>query len=181
MKNKSVAKTVLASVAITSVLGSAQLMAEECVSVEGKILNSAHTPALGSIYAGEAGNIGGVSTVGVVALKGEMPVGRMKCALVGVAVGMGASGLPDFTHTISCDDSVEDAYGIVHSQLTFDTTGYLTGFEGCTASFIEDSLARSESGKGVFDGMTSGGLIVEGTSNVCNGSIDMKFTGEICY
>ncbi len=189
MKSKSIARTVLASVAIGALFGSAQLMAEDCLSVKGKILNSLHDPALGSVYAGEAlGNIGGVSTVGVVALNGENPIGKMKCALVGVATGLSEvpegspfPPLPSFTHTISCDDSVVDVFGVLHSQLTFDTTGYITGFDGCTASFTENSIPQSGSGKGVFDGVTGGGLTIEGTSNVCNGTIDMKFTGEACY
>jgi hypothetical protein len=190
MKSKSIARTVLSFVAIGALFGSAQLMAEGCLSVKGKILNSLHDPALGSVYAGEAiGNIGGVSTVGVAALNGENPIGKMKCALVGVATGLSEvpegslfPALPSFTHTISCDDSVDDAFfGVVHSQLTFDTTGYITGFDGCTASFTENSIPQSESGKGVFDGATSGVLTIDGTSNVCNGSIDMEFTGEVCY
>jgi len=72
-------------------------------------------------------------------------------------------------------------YGIVHSQLAFDTTGYITGFDGCTAYFTENSEPQSGSGKGAFEGAIGGELTIEGTSNVCNGSIDMKFTGEICY
>jgi hypothetical protein len=186
MKRKSVTRTVLASVAIGALFGSAQLMAD-CFSVRGKILNSLHDPALGSIFTG-SDYIGGVSTAGVVALNGEKPIGKLKCALVGAAVGPGESPpgsplppLPDFTHTISCDDSVEEDGGVVHSQLTFDTTGNFTGFDGaCTLFFTENSVPRSGSGKGVFDGTTGGGLTIEGTSDICTKSIDMRFTGEFC-
>ena len=123
MRRKLLARTVLASVAIGTLLGSAQLMAE-CVpvSVKGKILNSSHNPPLGS-----NDNGGGVSTLGVVALNGGNTFGKLKCALVGVEAGPGESPpsspfppLPDFTHTISCDDSIDEGgYGVVHSQLTF--------------------------------------------------------------
>ena len=159
----------------------------DCVSVKGKILNSLHEPALGSIFTG-AEYIGGISTAGVVSLNGGKQIGKLKCALLGSAVGPGElpSGsllppLPDFTHTISCDDSVEVDGGIVHSQLTFDTTGHFTGYDGaCTLFFTENSVPRSGSGKGVFDGTTGGGLTIEGTSNICTNSIDMKFTGQAC-
>ena len=184
MKSKSIARTVLASVAIGALLGSAQLMAE-CVSVKGKILNSSHNPPLGSNDYGR-----GVSTVGVVALNGGNTFGKLKCALAGVVAGPGESPpgspfppLPDFTHTISCDDSVVDegGYGVVHSQLTFDTTGYFSGFDNlCTLYFTEKSVPRDGSGKGAFDGATGGSLTIEGSSNICTGSIDMKFTGQVC-
>jgi len=188
MRSKLIARTALASVAIGALFGSAQLMAEDCVSVKGKILNSSHNPALGSVYVEALDtNIGGVSTIGVVALKGGKPIGKLKCALVGVATGAGAGGLPDFTHTISCDDSLDDDSGIVHSQLTFTTTGYITGSDGCTVFFTENSIPVPGSGKGAFDGVEYGRLNIEGTANVCppdvndNNSIDMKFTGEVCY
>ena len=188
MKSKSISRIAVASVATVALFGSAQLMAD-CLSVEGKILNSLHKPALGSIDARELGNIGGISTVGVVNLEVDKPIGELKCALVGVAVGPGKDvasplpPLPDFEHTISCDDQVEEANGTgtVHSQLTFDTRGYFTGFDGpCTLFFTENSEIRAGSGKGVFDGTTGGDLTVEGTSNICTGSIDMEFTGEVC-
>ena len=187
MKSKFVARTVLASVAISALFGTTQSLAN-CLSVKGKILNSLHDPALGSIFTGSE-YIGGVSTAGVVALNGEKPIGKLKCALVGAAVGPGEAppgsplpALPDFTHTISCDDSVEVEGGIVHSQLTFDTSGYFTGYDGaCTLFFTENSVPRTESGKGAFDGANSGFLAVEGTSNICTNSIDMTFTGEVCF
>lgn len=182
MRSKLTARTVLASVAIGALFGSTQLMAEVCIPVKGKILNSSHNPALGGVYVEDLGKtIGGVSTIGVVALNGGNPIGKLKCALVGVATGEGAGGLPDFTHTISCDDNVDDDSGIVHSQLTFLTTGYITGSDGAdTIFFTEESTPVSGSGKGVFDGTTGGVLTIEGTINVVTKSIDMKFTGELC-
>jgi hypothetical protein len=190
MINGSVTRTIVASVAVVGLLGSTQVMAE-CLSVKGQIFNRAqsqpHGDPLGSVYLGpELGFVGGVSTLGVVTLKGEGDIGKLKCALAGAAAGPGTQyselpPLPDFTHTISCDDMIDSALGVVHSQLTFDTTGAFTGFDGqCVLSFTEHSLPRDGSGKGVFDGVTDGALTIEGTLNNCTGSIDMKFTGEVC-
>jgi hypothetical protein len=196
MKSKSVVRTALASVALGALFGSTQLMANcDSVSVMGKILNSSHDPALGSIYDPiDNKYIGGVGTVGVVALNGGNKFGKLKCALVGVEGDSGEPPLspqlpvlPDFTHTISCDDSV-DVFndqiflGIEHSQLTFDTSGYFTGGDGfCTLFFTEHSVPRGDgSGKGIFAGTTGGSLTIEGTLNYCTNSVDMKFTGDIC-
>jgi hypothetical protein len=189
MRSKAIARTVLASVATVTLFGSTHLLAEDCVSVKGTILNTLHDPALGSIYVEQADlNVGGVSTVGVVELKGEKPIGKLKCALVGTAVGPGVQvpgsqlpPLPDFTHTISCDDFVDTVDGSEHSQLTFDTTGFFTGFDGMnTLYFTENSVPRENTGTGVFAGTTGGGLTIEGTSNTITDSIDMTFTGEVC-
>jgi hypothetical protein len=174
MKSMLVARTVLASVAIGALLGSAQLRARQtCQGVNGKILNSSHDPALGN-YGGMG--MGGVSTFGVVALNGGNTHGKLKCALVGVQGDSGESPLspalpvlPDFTHTISCDDRVEG--GVVHSQLTFDTSGYFTGFDGVsTLYFTETSIPRDESGIGACAGTSSSNssLTIEGTLNFLN-------------
>ena len=188
MRNNLFGTTALASVATFALLGPVQVMAD-CLSVKGKILNTLHEPALGSIYLEQLdSNVGGVSTVGVVALNGEGPIGKLKCALVGTAVAEGESvpgsplpALPSFTHTISCDDNIADELGTVHSQLTFDTTGYFTGYDqACTLSFTENSVPVNGSGTGVFSGTTRGGLTIEGTSNVCTKSIDMTFIGQVC-
>ena len=189
MRNTFFARTALASVATFAFLGPLQVMAD-CLSVKGKILNTLQDPALGNTYIQGFGSVGGVSTTGVVALNGEGSIGKLKCALVGVAVGEGEpSGfppplppfLPNFTHTISCDDQVEGYGGTIHSQLTFDTTGKFTGFDGgVILSFIEHSVPRAESGTGVFVGTTGGSLTIEGTSNIVTKSIDMEFTGQVC-
>jgi len=185
MRSKLVTKTVLASFAIGFLFGSTPSIAEvECHHVKGKILNSSHIPALGNY-----GGMGGVSTVGVVALNGGNTYGKMKCALVGVQAGEGETPpgspfgpLPDFTHTISCDDSVDVVgVGTVHSQLTFDTSGYFTGFDGVSnLYFTETSIPRDGSGVGAFAGTSSGSLTIEGTLNFLTGSIDMKLDGDIC-
>ena len=151
--------------------------------VKGKILNSSHNPALGNY-----GGMGGVSTVGVIALNGGSTYGKLKCALVGVQAGEGVTPpgspfgpLPDFTHTISCDDSVDVGTGIVHSQLTFDTSGYFTWFDGVsTLYFTETSVPRDGYGVGAFAGTSNGSLTIEGTLNILTGSIDMNFDGDIC-
>jgi hypothetical protein len=112
----------------------------------------------------------------------------MKCALVGVWAGdgdgldlPGIGKLPKFTHTISCDDAVLSEAGEVHSQLTFDTSGSFTGYDGFTSvSFIEHSEPKAGTGKGVFENTTEGQLDIDGTLNFTTGSIDMSFTGEVC-
>jgi hypothetical protein len=186
MNNSSLSRTVIASITTVALLGSGPLLAE-CIPVKGKILNTLHDPALGSIFVPDVGQLGGVSTLGVVSLHAKKPIGNLKCALVGVAVdpgedpGNGLPPLPSFEHSISCDDKIETPYGIVHSQLLFDTSGQFTGSDGVsTLSFIEHSVPRDGSGTGVFEGATGGQLTVEGTSNVATKSIDMKFSGEVC-
>lgn len=183
MKSKFVTWTVLTSIAMGFLFGSAQSMAEEiCEDVKGKILNSSHNPGLGNY-----GGMGGVTTVGVVAFGGGGTYGKLKCALVGVQAGEGEippgspfPPVPDFTHTISCNDSIDGESGIVHSQLTFDTSGYFTGFDYVsTFDFTETSIPR-DTGIGVFAGITSGSLTIEGTLNFITGSVDMKFDGEFC-
>ena len=49
MRNNLFGTTALASVATFALLGPVQVMAD-CLSVKGKILNTLHEPALGSIY-----------------------------------------------------------------------------------------------------------------------------------
>ena len=189
MKNTLATRKFIATVAAIGLLGSTHAMAE-CLSVKGKILNRAQSQPHGDPLGGmstEYGIVGGVSTLGVVSLKGDGDIGSLKCALAGAWAGPGTQyselpALPDFTHTISCDDNIDSALGVVHSQLTFDTTGAFTGFDGqCVLSFTEHSVPSDGSGKGVFDGVTRGALTIEGTLNNCTGSIDMKFTGEVCY
>lgn len=188
MRSKSIVRTALASVATVALFGSTHLMAEDCSPVKGKIFNSSHTPALGSTELPPYGYVGGASTLGVVALNGGRDLGKMKCALVGVWAGPGeglefpeVGILPNFTHTISCDDAVPSPVGEVHSQLTFDTTGSFTGYdEQVTFSFLEYSEVRAGTGKGAFANTTGGLLEIDGTINVATGSIDMGFTGEFC-
>jgi hypothetical protein len=195
MECKPVARVVLASVAIGALLGSPQLMAE-CFPVKGKILNTLHSPPLGSIKIcdkpmKECFFVGGVSTLGVVSFNGGTKFGQMKCAIVGVVDE--PTILPDawpdlssFYHTLSCDDTVPDSawYDLPgHSQLTFHTTGEGVGdaFTFPTFDFIEHSSPVPGSGFGAFAGATNEGVVtITGTTNLITGSIDMEFTGEIC-
>lgn len=194
MKRKSITGAILASVSTIALLGSNYSNAD-CVpvSVKGKIFNTSHTPPLGSVpmfsESGELMMAGGASTLGVVALNGGGDIGKMKCALIGVYAGPGegldlgdpVGVLPNFTHTISCDDAVQSPYGNVHSQLTFNTTGTFKEFVNqYTISFEEFSEPKELTGTGAFAGTTGGYLDIDGTINAATGSIDMSFTGEIC-
>lgn len=197
MKRYLSATATLAPASIIALLISSNSMAE-CFELQGKIFNSSHNPALGSIGPvpifnpgtgkTEYQTVGGASTLGVVALNGGKQFGKMKCALVGVWAGPGEGQewdivgvLPKFTHTISCDDAVPSPVGDVHSQLTFDTSGDFTGYDGAyTFSFLEYSSAIAGTGKGAFVNTTDGQLEIDGTLNILTGSIDMSFTGEVC-
>ena len=182
MKTNLFARTVLASFGIGALFGSSQLMADPgCINVRGNIVNSFQVPALGGYNVPGLG----VSTLGVVSLNAG-PLGKMKCALAGVVTATDGANPPnptEFDHTISCDDEVEIEGGIVHSQLTFDTTiESLEYVDGCTMLFTETSVPQDGKGLGVFYGVNDDeGLNVEGTINGCTGSIDMKFTGKVCY
>jgi hypothetical protein len=190
-KNQVLGKTALASLAVAVLCGSGQLsaQAEGCegvlTQVKGKIFNNAQAPG------------GALSTLGVVRLNGDSPIGSMKCGIVGVSRNadendLGEGGLPLpllFTHTISCDDKGTLFPGgpATHSQLTFNTKGTFTDypqacpepFSGISAPFIEYSAPIPGSGRGIFTGTTGGLLTITGTIN-CVGTIDMKFSGEIC-
>lgn len=193
MRKTFLRQTALASFTALALGGaSSQLMAEECAGtlaqVKGKIFNN-----------GQAG--GGFSTLGVVALDGDDPIGKMKCGIVGEAraadggdIGPDGQPLPLlFNHTISCDDKGNLYPGgpATHSQLTFKTKGTFTdvphfclGLDGnptgaISAPFIESSTPIPGSGRGVFTSATGGLLTIEGTIN-CVGTIDMNFSGDIC-
>jgi len=162
----------------------------ESIPVSGKITNN------GQPNTGEAGT---VSTLGVVAMKmGKKPgpVSRMKCGIIGVNIDPITDTNPydqfipvGFTHTLSCDDSVEIFGMAAHSQLTLDTEGEITfgGFcngtdpsAGIFGSFVEYSSPTADNtGRGIFTGITEGEIRIEGDLN-CLGSIDMIFTGDIC-
>ena len=186
MTNSVIGKMGLVSVAVAALCGPGQLLAQGCaeeelqVAVYGKIFNNA-----------QAG--GAFGTLGVVALRGDYPVGKMKCGIVGVAATPTNPQLPlAFTHTISCDDKVElpiPGNPVVHSQIAFDTQGYFhddfaycNGTDpsgGISTSFTEFSTPRAGEGRGVFTTATGGQLVIEGTIS-CFGTIDMTFTGDIC-
>ena len=176
MKNRLISMAARSCVATIALCGSIHAMAD-CFPVKGKIFNTLHNPP-----------VGGVSTIGVVALNGGTEFGKLKCALVGVWAGPGAGAempfvgvLPNFTHTISCDDEIPSPFGTVHSQLTFDTSGTYTGFDyTSTFSFTEHSVPAGGSGTGAFTNVAGGYLDIEGTLNAASGSVDMSFTGEVC-
>lgn len=154
---------------------------ELAVEVNGKILNNGQ--AMDSAF----------STLGVVALKGDYPVGKMRCGIVGMPATPTNPNLPlAFTHSISCDDAIElpiPGNPVVHSQLAFNTQGYfhedfaycngVDASAGISSSFTEFSELRAGEGRGVFATATGGLLTIQGTIS-CFGTIDMKFSGEVC-
>ena len=141
-----------------------------CVIAKGKIENNATS---------------GSTTLGVAALAlGNM---KLKCAISGVAQ---LPGGPNFLHTIVCDDDV--AVGQPQSQITLATTFLAqpvpTGacaannpFGPVSFTFREGSVPIPNTGRGVFAGAnTLGQIIITGNYN-CNGGINMKFEGQVCY
>jgi hypothetical protein len=189
-------KTVLASLAVITLCGSGQLLADDCstthaVPVKGKISNNAQ-PDLGLPPHGL-----GFSTLGVVSLNGGKVFGQMKCGIVSTLAAPPANqySTPSFIHTLSCDDEVELPDGsFMHSQLAFDTKGQIVGAEflGCEEIvegevpepgllyFTETSTPRVGPGnRGAFTFTTGGQIDIEGTINNCTGVIDMNFSGEI--
>ena len=186
-------KTAVASVAVISLCGMGQLLAQDCesvhsASVRGKISNNGQ-PDLGL---GPDGL--GFSTLGVVALNGGDAFGKMKCGIVSKLTGLPANqySTPSFIHTLSCDDEFTLPDGsYMHSQLAFETNGQIVGAEPllCLTGevldqglvyFTETSTPLAGPGnRGAFTFATGGEISIEGTINNCTGVIDMKFQGEI--
>jgi len=109
---------------------------------------------------------------------------KMKCAVHGV--GTVLSGVTDLVHTIVCDDSVKSwnpyigQFETIHSQATLHTNGYfMVPTEPCIFPFQEISEVVSGTGRGVFENVEQGELLIDGTAN-CQDSIDMKFNGYVC-
>ena len=116
---------------------------------------------------------------------------NLKCGIVGNGgIGPDATTI-GFTHNLVCDDSVlvtdpqTGKTDTIHSQLTLNTSGTASlqacipdvpqaGFYG---SFREMSVPVS--GRGIFQGVTKGAIVVEGTIN-CQAAIMMKLRGELC-
>lgn len=136
-----------------------------------------------------------VSDTGIVVGAVHLEVGgraKVKCGLLGNG-GVGSDGSTHFVQTLVCDDSLlitNPATGqreAVHSQITLNTTG--TGaFQACNPSsplagsygtFRETSVPMPGTGRGMFQGVTAGSVVIDGTVN-CQFSIDTKFQGEIC-
>lgn len=151
-----------------------------CVPVSGKIVNNATSAT---------------STLGVVAMVyGKRPNEvKLKCALSGAA--QAAPPNIAFIHTISCDDSLQMPLGDtgatvpVHSSIVLYTTGTVLPPRLPTQlfTFQEVSVPILEApARGRFEGVTGGQILVEGAfyispDGVTPGSIDMEFSGNICY
>jgi hypothetical protein len=145
-------------------------------AVKGKIFNNAVPPGI---------------TLGTAQLEiGDRT--KVKCGIMGNG-GVGFDGSINFIHTLVCDDSLpvtNPATGqreTVHSQLTLNTTG-TSAFQACNPSnplggsygtFKETSVPVPATGRGMFQGVTVGRVVIEGTMN-CQFAIDMKLQGEIC-
>lgn len=113
-----------------------------------------------------------------------------KCGILGSG-GVGADGSVNFVHQLVCDDSVSvtnpytGRLETVHSQLTLNTSG--TGaFYACVPNIPQagsygsfDEISVPTSGRGMFQGITAGRIVIEGTIN-CQFAIDMEFQGELC-
>lgn len=96
-----------------------------------------------------------------------------------------------FIHNLVCDDSVlvtdpqTGKTDNIHSQITLNTSGRAAlqacipdvpqvGFYG---TFTE--ISAPVSGRGIFQGVTKGAVVIEGTIN-CQGAVNMKVRGELC-
>ena len=145
-------------------------------AVQGKIFNNFVNPgtAVGTVHL-EVGN-------------GT----KVKCGIM-ASGGIGADGSSNFIDTLVCDDSLlitNPATGqreTIHSQITLNTTGKgalqacnpSSPLAGSYGTFRETSLPVPATGRGMFQGVTSGRIVIDGTIN-CQFAIDMKFQGEIC-
>jgi len=179
-KHSSIAVTAALLLAVPT--GSA-FAADSCVPLQGKISNNA---------------VSAQNTLGVVALEYGPKQGglKLKCALTGAAQQATPPADMHFIHTISCDDKVisvptYDNSGDVpvHSSIVLDTVGNVL------APLKADELFRftetsapivGVGARGLFFGVTGGQLSVQGIvykSPVPGvpGSIDMTFSGQVCY
>jgi hypothetical protein len=146
------------------------------MTMEGKIFNNAISPG---------------TTLGTVAL--NLGNGsKLKCGIMGSG-GIGADGTTiNFIHNLVCDDSVSVTTDTgrtetVHSQITLNTSGMSvlqacmpgTPQAGAYGTFTETSVPVPMSGRGIFQGVTGGSIITNGTIN-CQFALDMKFQGQVC-
>lgn len=164
------------------------------IAVVGHV-NAASCPA-GTTATGIRGKIfNNVVSPGTTLGTAQLEVGdrvKVKCGIMGNG-GAGSEGSINFIHTLVCDDSLlitNPATGqreAVHSQITLNTTG-TSAFQACNPSnplggsygtFRETSVPMPGTGRGMFQGVTVGRVIIDGTMN-CQFAIDMKFQGEIC-
>jgi len=146
------------------------------MTMQGKIFNNAISPG---------------TTLGIVAL--NLGNGSsLKCGIMGSG-GIGADGTTiNFIHNLVCDDSVSVTTDTgrtetVHSQITLNTSGMSvlqacvpgTPQAGAYGTFTETSVPVPMSGRGIFQGVTGGSIITNGTIN-CQFALDMKFQGQVC-
>ncbi|WP_207063515.1 hypothetical protein [Motiliproteus sp. SC1-56] len=143
---------------------------EHLTRAKGKILTNAVDPG---------------TTLGTVHLILEKR--RLKCGILGQ--GGAANGTANFIHTLVCDDAFESPLtgDVIHSQISLATSG-VTNFQTCppgfppssaTGTFTETSTPIPGTGRGIFEGLATGNLEIEGTLN-CLFSLDMEFEGAFC-
>lgn len=167
---------------VTAVLGSGLIAisslantawAEECLVAKGKIANNVQD---------------GGATLGVAAL--NLDGTKYKCAVYGDPQAQ-APGAPNFRHTLVCDDKV--GAGEPQSQITFNTffvspptpTGACpeeNPFGPASFTFEELSIPDPVTARGAFVGVDSSmsSITITGDYN-CNGGINMKFDGLMCF
>ncbi len=144
---------------------------ETLAPVSGKVFNNAVQPGM---------------TLGTVHAK--IGTAKMKCGILGQGAS-GNDGSINYMHTFVCDDEVvfPPTGDTMHSQLTLNTTG-VSNFQACGTNyppgsaygtFQEISVPVPGTGRGIFSGVQTGEVRIDGTIN-CLGTIDMKFTGAVC-
>lgn len=167
MTNKKLTFICSAILSVSGVMGNASAA---CLAASGKISNNVQADG---------------TTLGTVAL--TLGRQKLKCGISGAPQ---FPGPPDFRHTIVCDDKAAD--GEAQAQVTFNTSfmsaPVVTDFcpdgspGGVVAiSFEEISIPDPQTARGTFKGITTdGAIIIQGDLN-CDGGINMKFAGELCF
>lgn len=183
MQKNFVSRVLAVSALAVGAVGATAGAPGSCVPVSGKIVNNFASPT---------------ATMGVV----EMTYGastKLKCSLTGQA----AAGPADinFVHAISCSDSIKQraydyagnlGYVPVHSSIVLSTTGTIAGPQAPTQlfTFTETSVPlTTDPARGLFANVKGGQINVTGAVYTAPypvpygtpGSIDMTFTGELCY
>jgi hypothetical protein len=108
-------------------------------------------------------------------------------------VGPADNNTFNFVDSLVCDDSIAvtdpqtGKTDNVHSQVVLHTSGR-SFFHACIpdkpqagvyGTFTEKATPAPGWGRGIFQGVTVGEIIIEGTIN-CQFAMDMKFRGEVC-
>jgi hypothetical protein len=156
--------------------------ADRCVPVSGRITNN---------FASQN------ATLGVIAMAygDKASAIKLKCAMSGAAQTGVAADIA-FIHSITCDDAIDgqafDGSGPVpvHSSIVLFSTGTIYPPQSPSQLFTFKEVSRpipSVPARGLFQGVSSGEIQVDGTvykgtdSSAPAGSIDMQFTGKVCY